>query len=169
MRVSDLIALHGVQKWGSVPLMDPLTVSDEMYELGLVALCSGWIGREGKRRRCGLESAKVGANCKAHGGDQLAAQRMVQKQRQIIEDSLLPMATARVLEILADPEAKDVDVIRIWSTIMDRVGLAAMQNISLQADVQVTAPLDILRAMLSNPVQQAIEDGSVVDGEIVEG
>lgn len=143
-------------------MIDPLSVSDDMYELGLVALCSGWIGKEGKRRRCGVETIGPGVYCTAHGGDQLALMRSITKQRKILEDVLLPQATSRIMEILADPEAKDTDVVRIWSTVMDRVGLAATQNIALQAEVSVAAPLEILRSMLMPaPAMDAIE-GEVV-------
>lgn len=148
-------------------MVDPIEVDDDMYELGLVPLCAGWIGREGKRRRCGIETVEAGVNCIAHGGDQLVTMRSVNKQRKILEDVLLPQATARVMQIVSDPEAKDTDVIRVWSTIMDRVGLAAMQNVNLQADVNVAAPMEILRAMLMGSPTQAIE-GAVVDAEVLE-
>lgn len=156
-------------------MLDPITVADDMFELGLVALCPAWIGREAKRRRCGLEVVSPGAFCTGHGGDQLSVQRTVVRQRKYLEDELLPIATQRILGILTDTDedgnytAKDTDVVRIWSTIMDRVGLAAMQNVNLQSEVSVAAPLEILRSMLMG--QRAIESespGEVVDGEVVE-
>lgn len=149
-------------------MVDPLLVHDDLYELGLVPLCAGWIGREGKRRRCGVETIGPGVFCGAHGGDQLSIMRTVQRQRKLLEDVLLPQATRRVLEILGDDEAKDTDVVRIWSTIMDRVGLAAMQNINLQGEVAVAAPLEILRSMLMGREEPRQIEETVVEGEIIE-
>lgn len=142
-------------------MIDPITVPDDMYELGLVPLCPGWIGRsENKRRRCGLETIGNGVYCAAHGGDQLGMLRTVQKQRKILEEELLPKATERILRILVNPEAKDSDVIRVWATIMDRVGLAAMQSLTVEVGVQSVAPIDMLRELLMGRVIEGDSGGS---------
>lgn len=144
-------------------------VAEELYELGLVKLCSQPEYIDGHRFRCGRPTAEYGGLCGAHGGTALIKQRAVLDRektsariRKRLEDEILPVATARVMEALADGETKISDIVRIWATTMDRVGIPAVSGVALDAKLEVSAPLDILRQMLGQ-----VEDSDVVDGEVV--
>lgn len=141
-------------------MTDPMAIPDEMYELGLVPNCSGWIGKENKRRRCGIQVAAIGLNCNAHGGSVMLQQNSVLRVRKRLEDEILPQVTAKILRILNDEDTRDENIIKIWQTTMDRVGLAAASALTLEGNITMDAPLDILRRMLAD---------NVVDGEVVEG
>ena len=121
---------------------------------------------------CKRPVAAFGGSCSRHSAEmeivkqaklERRAAVMVEKQR--LEEEILPKATERVMGILDNDEAKDADVIKIWQTTMDRIGLAAVQGIVVEGEIKVDAPIEILRRMLQT-APQAIED--VVEGELVE-
>jgi hypothetical protein len=74
------------------------------------------------------------------------------------------------MRILRDADSKDSDIIKIWQTTMDRVGLAAVSGLIVEGNVTVDAPMDILRRMLSQntPLVDDPEDVDTLDGEIIE-
>lgn len=149
-----------------------VSIREDMEDIGLGNICgeivatqvSGQIFRE----PCTTPVVSPGGRCTRHGGLELVKQekaeleRTVIAQRKKIEEELLPKATARILEILNNEEAKDADVINVWKTIMDRIGLAAVQGIVVEGSVQIEAPLDILRKMLQG------ETPDIVEGHVVE-
>jgi hypothetical protein len=117
------------------------------------------------RDPCPTPVIREGMPCMKHGGAEIVKQekadldRTVIAQRKKLEEEVLPKATKRILDILNNEEAKDADVINIWKTVMDRIGLASVQGIVVEGAIQIEAPLDTLRKMLQ---------GEVVDGEVVE-
>jgi hypothetical protein len=152
-----------------------MVMQAEMIELGLVKACSHVIVSETAGRIfrdfCGAETIAFGGKCSKHDNtadlvkqEKAARERTVMIQRRYIEDELFPKLTKRIEEIIGSEEAKDADIIKIWQTTMDRIGLAAVQGLVVEGNVKVDAPLDILRAML----QPTTDLDDVVDGEIVE-
>lgn len=83
-----------------------------------------------------------------------------------MEDVILPKASERIVQILDNDEAKDQDVIKIWQTTMDRIGLAAVQGLMVEGTLNVEAPMDILRRMLTPA--PALELDDVVDAVVVD-
>lgn len=147
----------------------------ELIELGLVKQCSHVIVSEMRgqlfRDFCGAKTISYGGLCSKHDGtkdlvaqNRAASERTVMTQRRHIEDDLFPKLTKRIEEIIRNEEAKDADIIKIWQTTMDRIGLAAVQGLVIEGNLKVDAPLDILRAML-----RPATDPDVVDAEVIEG
>lgn len=147
--------------------------SNELIALGLVKKCchinvsqmSGQIYRD----YCGTPTLAYGGMCSKHSPDtdmvkqaRTAVQKTALVQRQRILEEVLPKATERMLKILDDDESKDADVIRIWMTSLDRVGLGTVSGLVVEGEIKVEAPLDILRAMLRG------QSPDVIEGEIVE-
>lgn len=153
------------------------SMDDTMIELGLAKTCghmemvqesNGQVFRE----FCGKPVAEFGGFCAPHGGNALIKQRreiakekVVLAQKRHLEEEVLPKATKRVMAILENPDSKDADVIKVWQTTMDRIGLGAVTGILLDGDIKIDAPLDILRRMLTANMGTAEE---IVEGEVVE-
>lgn len=146
----------------------------ESIELGLVKRCGHVIMSEMRgqiiKDFCGAETIAFGGKCFKHDTtrdlvlqEKVAREKTVLVQRRYIEDELFPKLTKRIEDIINNEEAKDADVIKIWQTTMDRIGLAAVQGLVIEGNVKVDAPLDILRAML----QPVTAPADIVDGEIV--
>lgn len=146
----------------------------EMIELGLVKRCSQVIVSEMRgqlfRDFCGAKTLTYGGLCAKHDNtkdlvkqEKAASERTVVAQRRYIEDTLFPELTKRIEEIINNEEAKDADIIKIWQTTMDRIGLAAVQGIVLEGNIKVDAPLDILRSMLRPSSSDDIVDAEVLD------
>lgn len=144
----------------------------ELIELGLVKQCGHVIVSEMRGQMfkdyCGAETIVFGGLCSRHDNtrelvqqEKAARERTVMVQRRYIEDELFPKLTTRIMEIIQDEEAKDADIIKIWQTTMDRIGLAAVQGLVVEGNVKVDAPLDILRAML------AVQEPEVLDAEVI--
>lgn len=153
----------------------------DLIELGLTKTCSyvevSQHGGQIFRDFCGTPTLVYGGKCSKHSQDlEFARQAKAEVaknaaiHRAMLEDEVLPLAHQRVMRILNDPDAKDADVIKIWQTTMDRVGLAAVSGLVVEGNVTVDAPLDILRRMLSaNPsVEKNADDMDVEEAEIVE-
>jgi hypothetical protein len=153
-----------------------VTIHDDMVELGLAKTCSHVVITQERGRMykdyCPNEVLTPGGKCSRHDTSaDLVKQAKIataQRIRKELEEDLLPLATERVRNILAYGEdVKASDIIRIWATIMDRTGIPAVSGVNLQADVQVSAPLDVLRQMLGQV--QGVEggEGDIVEGEVV--
>lgn len=150
----------------------------ELIELGLVKRCGHVIVSEMRgqlfRDFCGAKTLEYGGKCFKHDEnhdlvkqERVAKERTVLAQRKYIEDELFPKLTKRIEEIIDNAEAKDADVIKIWQTTMDRIGLAAVQGLVIEGSMKVDAPLDILRAML-RPTMSIDGLDDIVDAEVVE-
>src|SRR3954454_16820526 len=149
-----------------------MSIDDDMEAIGLGQTCgeivpvqvAGQIFRE----PCEVPVISPGMKCMKHGGMELIKQekaeleRVVIAQRKRLEEEVLPKATKRILDILNDEEAKDADVVNIWKTVMDRVGLASVQGLVVEGAIQVEAPLDILRSMPRGEPMD-ITDAVIVD------
>lgn len=143
-----------------------MSVNEDMQDIGLCGhLVATQVNGQIFRDPCPTPVIVPGTQCTKHGGleqvkqEKAALERTVLAQRKRLEEEVLPKATERVLAILNDEEAKDADVVNIWKTVMDRIGLASVQGILVEGSVQIEAPLDILRKML---------EGQIIDGEIVQ-
>lgn len=147
----------------------------ELIELGLVKQCGQVIVSEMRGQMfkdfCGAETITFGGLCSRHDNtrelvqqEKAARERTIMTQRRYIEDELFPRLTKRIEEIIDSEEAKDADIIKIWQTTMDRIGLAAVQGLVIEGNVKVDAPLDILRAMLRS---SADPEPEVIEAEIV--
>lgn len=149
-----------------------MSIDDDMEAIGLGQTCgeivpvqvAGQIFRE----PCTTPVISAGMKCMKHGGMELVKQekaeleRVVIAQRKRLEEEVLPKATKRILDILNDEEAKDADVVNIWKTVMDRVGLASVQGLVVEGAIHVEAPLDILRSMLRGEPME-VTDAVIVD------
>lgn len=163
--------------------------SNVLIDLGLAKTCSHFTvtqerSGEAYKEYCTNPVAEFGGFCSKHDPAaelvrraKLDSKAAVMEQKRKLEDVILPKATQRIEAILEDvdeetglPRAKDADVIKIWQTTMDRVGLAAVQGIVVEGEIKVEAPLDILRRMLTAaPVSlEEITDAEVVS-EITDG
>jgi hypothetical protein len=156
--------------------------SNDLVDLGLAKTCSHFQvvqepSGETYKTYCPRPVLEFGGFCSRHDeAHELVKQAnlerkktvLVEKQR--LEEEILPKATQRILDILNNEEAKDADVIKIWQTTMDRIGLAAVQGLVVEGEIKVEAPLDILRRMLTAPVPEVeeIHDAEIV-AEIEEG
>lgn len=151
-------------------------IQNELIELGLVKRCGHIVMSEMRGQMikdfCGAETLEFGGRCYKHDTTKdlilqakVAQEKTVMVQRRYIEDVLFPRLTKRIEEIINNEEAKDADVIKIWQTTMDRIGLAAVQGLVIEGNVKIDAPLDILRAMLQPTVVPG--DADIVDGEII--
>lgn len=147
-------------------------VQSDLIELGLVKKCGHVVVSEMRgqlfRDFCGAKTLTFGGFCSRHDEtkelvqqEKAARERTIMTQRRYIEDNLFPRLTERIEAILDSEEAKDADIIKIWQTTMDRIGLAAVQGIVIEGNVKVDAPLDILRGMLAS------QEPEVLDAEIV--
>lgn len=147
-----------------------MSIDDDMKEIGLGQTCGHLVPTQvaGQifRDPCPTPVIEPGMRCMKHGGGEIvkqekaALERTVIAQRKRLEEEVLPKATERILAILNNEEAKDADIINVWKTVMDRIGLASVQGIVVEGAIQVEAPLDVLRKMLQGE--------TVVDGEVVE-
>lgn len=156
--------------------------SNDLIDLGLAKTCSHFqvmqeVTGETYKTYCPRPVLEFGGFCSRHSeAHELVKQAnlerkktvLVEKQR--LEEEILPKATQRILDILNNEEAKDADVIKIWQTTMDRIGLAAVQGLVVEGEIKVEAPLDILRRMLTSPLPEIeeIHEAEVV-GEITDG
>jgi hypothetical protein len=148
-----------------------MSIDEDLQELGLSKTCGHLVVTQinGQlfKDPCDTPVVEYGGKCTKHGGLELVKQqkalhqKTVLAQRQKLEEEVLPKATQRILDILNNEEAKDADVINIWKTVMDRIGLAAVQGVVVEGNIQIEAPLDILRRMLAGQPE-------IVDAEIVE-
>lgn len=145
----------------------------EMIELGLVKKCGHVVVSEMRGQLfkdfCGAKTLTFGGLCSRHDDtkelvaqDKAAHERTIMVQRRYIEDVLFPQLTERIEAIIKDEEAKDADVIKIWQTTMDRIGLAAVQGIVLEGNLKIEAPLDILRGML-----RPATDDDIIEAEVI--
>lgn len=151
--------------------MSPQT---DLIELGLVKECnhvviSNYRG-EVFKDFCGAETIRIGGMCSRHDNsaelikqEKIEREKTVLAQRRIIEDELFPKLTKRIMEIVDNEDARNADVIKIWMTTMDRIGLAAVQGLMIEGTMHIDAPVDILRAML-----RPVTDEPVLDAEVVE-
>ena len=153
-------------------------LNDTLMEMGLVKACSEITITEHEgtifRDYCGTPTLFYGGKCSKHSESlELARQAKAEVaknaaiHRALLEDEILPKAHKRVMDILNNEDSKDADIIKIWQTTMDRVGLAAVTGLIVEGNVTVDAPLDILRRMLSQN-QPTLEDMDTVDGEILD-
>lgn len=152
-------------------------MSSELIELGLTNLCCHFTVEQeptGETYKvfCRRPTRTLGGQCSRHSAEaelvkqaKIEKQAVVLQQKALLEEKLLPKATDRVMDILDNDEAKDADVIKIWQTTMDRVGLAATQSLEVTGEVKVTTSLEILRGMLTPPA--TVEDLEITDGEVV--
>jgi len=149
-----------------------------LIELGLAKACDHVVVSEirGKifKDFCGAETIVFGGKCSKHDNtaelikqEKLAKERTVVQQRRIIEDELFPKITERIRQIVEDPDSRNADIIKIWMTAMDRIGLAAVQGLVVEGNVHVDAPLDILRAML-RPVEPDVLEAELVEPGAIE-
>lgn len=149
---------------------------DELISLGLVKSCSAIVTVQERghmlKEFCASPTLEIGGLCSKHSPDaeltkqaEVAAKKGIALQRVKLEEEILPLATKRMMEILRNPDSRDADVIKIWQTTMDRIGLAAVSGIMLEGEIKVDAPIDILRRMLATPLP-ALEE--FVDAEVVE-
>lgn len=151
--------------------------SNDLVELGLVKTCSHFqvmqeTSGETYKVYCQRPVLAYGGSCSRHSADlelvkqaNLERKKTVLVEKQRLEEEILPKATQRILDILNNEDAKDADVIKIWQTTMDRIGLAAVQGLVIEGDIKVEAPLDILRRMLTLPTPELEE---IHDAEVVE-
>lgn len=146
----------------------------ELIELGLVKKCGHILVGEMRgqlfKDYCAAPTLEFGGLCSKHdvtkdlvAQDKAARERTIITQRKYIEDELFPKLTKRIEKIINNNEAKDADVIKIWQTTMDRIGLAAVQGIVVEGNVTVTPPLEILRSMLRPTADPDIVDAEVLD------
>lgn len=152
---------------------------NDLIELGLVKQCPHIVVTEIRgqliREPCGAETIQFGGLCSRHDNtaelvrqERNAKERTVLRQRRYIEETLFPKLTERIEAIIDNDEAKDADVIKIWQTTMDRIGLAAVQGLVVEGTVKADAPLDILKAMLRPSSTAEIDDEEdIVDAEVV--
>jgi hypothetical protein len=149
---------------------------DELIDLGLAKQCSHVLVSEMRgqifKDFCGSPTLEFGGKCYKHDTakdlvqqERVAHERTILAQKRYIEDILFPRLTKRIEEIINSDESKDADVIKIWQTTMDRIGLAAVQGLIIEGNMKVDAPLDILRAMLQ-PVTDM--DPEVLEAELIE-
>lgn len=156
--------------------------SNDLMELGLTKTCSHFTveqepSGETYKVFCRRPTLEFGGVCARHDPraelirqGKLESRKVVMEQKRKLEEEVLPKATERIEGILQNEEAKDADVIKIWQTTMDRVGLAATQHVQVEGEIKVEAPLDILRRMLTAPtvMLEEITDAEIV-GEITDG
>lgn len=154
-----------------------MSVTSDMIELGLTKLCAHFQvesepSGETYKVFCRRPTTEIGGYCNRHSEERALvdqaktvkkAAALVEKAR--LEEEILPKASKRIESILDNEDAKDADVIKIWQTTMDRIGLAAVQGIVVDGEVRVDAPMDILRRMLTPPPAMELDD--VVEAEIV--
>lgn len=152
-------------------------MSSELIELGLTKECPHFTVEqeptgETYKIYCKRPVREFGGFCSRHSAEaELVKQAKIAKQATVLvekakmEEEILPKASQRVMDILDNDEAKDADVIKIWQTTMDRVGLAATQSLEVTGEVKVTTSLEILRGMLTPPT--AAEELDIVDAEVV--
>lgn len=157
--------------------------SNDLVDLGLTKTCSHFtvtqeVTGETYKVYCSRPVRAFGGACSRHDDAHelvkqanLERKKTVLVEKQRLEEEILPKATQRILDILTrcDPDtgellAKDADIIKIWQTTMDRIGLAAVQGLVIEGDIKVEAPLDILRRMLTAPAPDLEE---IVDAEVV--
>lgn len=154
-----------------------MSIDTDLIELGLTRTCHHGrpvLEKTGEMYTvyCRKPVINFGDLCPKHSGDEdiarqdrLAKKRVAIMQREVLENEVLPKATARIMAILADEDSKDSDVIKIWTSVMDRVGLGSVQGLVLEGDLKIDAPLDILRRMLTPPPSDFRE---VLEAEVVE-
>lgn len=149
-------------------MTDPVRVLPEEYlELGLsLPGCQQWLPR--KNRYCGQPQVDRSPLCRYHGGLDLVAVEDVAGLRKQMTEAILPVAIARLLDIVDNPDSVDADVIRAAFGIMDRVGLGPVQGLVIDGNVNVQAPLDALQGMLSQVAARMVPTPEIVDAEIVE-
>lgn len=152
--------------------------SNDLIDLGLAKTCAHFTVEseptgEAYKVYCPRPVREFGGSCSRHSAERaLVDQARVERkaaavlEKKHMEDVILPKASERIVQILDNDEAKDQDVIKIWQTTMDRIGLAAVQGLMVEGTLNVEAPMDILRRMLTPA--PALELDDVVDAVVVD-
>lgn len=155
-----------------------MIISNDLIELGLAKACNHFTVEQeptGETYKvfCRRPTREFGGQCSRHSEEaelvkqaKLEKKSIVMQQKKRLEEEVLPKATERVMGILDNEDAKDADVIKVWQTTMDRIGLAAVQGVMVDGEIRVDAPLDILRRMLTPA--RTLDELEVIDAEVVE-
>jgi hypothetical protein len=105
--------------------------------------------------------------CAIHGGAAIVESRGAAQLRDVITQTILPVAVERMRAIILDPDEKTENIIKAFVALADRGGLAAVQGVMLEGNITVEAPLDVLRRMLEPSSSPEILEGEIVEPEPV--